>query len=205
MNFLDDMKKSAASQFVSQDYPPAAVEPKTTRVKFVTSAGDFTVEVDRALSPAGVDRFLQLVNSGFFDGQLLYRVISGFLVQFGVAVDPGVMAQWDSAPLPDEPNRALFRRGTLSYAGSGPDSRTCHMFVSLDSLGRLGGADHEATLGWVDEADLFVIEQIVRNYGMTGYKDTGSLQPALIESGNAAAAEFPGLDYIIRAEEEWSF
>lgn len=110
-----------------------------------------------ANSPAGVDRLLQLVNEGFFSGQLLYRVIPGFLIQFGVAADPEVMSRWDAQKLPDEPNRAPFRRGTLSFAGNGADSRSCHLFIALEPHGkRLGKASHETTLGWVDDNDLYV-------------------------------------------------
>ena len=129
MNFLDDIKELAG---FSKDYPPATVESAITRVKFSTSAGNFTVQLDRALSPIGVDHFLQLVRSSFFEGQLLYRVVPGFLVQFGVAADPMVMSQWKGTKLPDEPNRASFRRGTLSYAGNGPNSRACHVFLALE-------------------------------------------------------------------------
>ena len=117
MNFLDDFISGLSG---GGDYPPAVVESKVTRLKFSTSAGDFTVEVDRALSPLGVDRLLELVASGFFENQILYRVIPGFLMQMGVAADPQLHAQWDQPEkrLPDEPNRAPFRRGTLSFAGS---------------------------------------------------------------------------------------
>ena len=197
MNFLDDFVSSVSSG----GYPPAVVESKVARLKFSTSAGDFTVEVDRALSPSGVDRLLDLVSSGFFENQLLYRVIPGFLIQFGVAADPKVHAQWDQAEarLPDEPNRAPFRRGTLSFAGSGPSSRTCHMFIALEPHGRrLGKAEHEAALGRVDDLGLDVLESIVQRFETTGYPDVTGLQGALVEQGNGAAAEYSGLDYIVR-------
>ena len=74
MNFLDDFISGVSG---GGGYPPAVVESTVTRLKFSTSAGDFTVEVDRALSPSGVDRLLDLVSAGFFDNQILYRVIPG--------------------------------------------------------------------------------------------------------------------------------
>ena len=202
MNFLDDFISGVSG---GGDYPPAVVESKVTRLKFSTSAGDFTVEVDRALSPSGVDRLLDLVSSGFFDNQILYRVIPGFLVQMGVAADPNVHAQWDQAEkrLPDEPNRAPFRRGTLSFAGTGLNSRTCHMFIALEPHGRqLGKAAHEAALGRVDDAGLEVLDTIVKRFEATGYPDVTGLQGALVDQGNGAAAAYPGLDYIVRVEEE---
>lgn len=83
---------------------------------------------------------------------LLYRVIPGFLVQFGVAADPALMAAWKDQQFADEPNRASFRAGTLSYAGAGVNSRSCHFFVALEPSGlRLGKAKHETTIGYVEE------------------------------------------------------
>ena len=143
------------------DYPPATCDSKKTRVKFCTTAGDAHVNVDRALSPEGVDRFLALVEGGHFTDMLLYRVLPGFLVQFGASA---ASAQWEDKALPDEPNRFTFRGGTLSFAGSGgPNSRTCHLFVALSPKGaELGGAAHEATLGHFEDVGVF--ETVARNF-----------------------------------------
>jgi peptidyl-prolyl cis-trans isomerase A (cyclophilin A) len=169
------------------------------RVRFKTSAGDFHVSLDRALSPRGVDRFLELVEDGFFEDMLLYRVLPGFLVQFGVAADPAMSAKWNNVRLKDEQNRGAFRAGTVSYAGSGAHSRSCHFFVALEPQGaKLGKAMHEAAIGYVDEVEVF--EQVVRNFQAAGYPDTG-LYSALLREGNSAAAErFPKLDRIHSAE-----
>ena len=201
MNFLDDF----VSSMRGENYPPPIVESKVIRLRFATTAGDFSVDLDRALSPNGVDRFVDLARSGVFDSQILYRVVPGFLLQFGVAADPAVHAQWDTPEtrLADEPNRAPFRRGTLSFAGSGPNSRTCHAFIALEPYGRqLGKADHEAALGQVCESDLHVLDRIVRNFQKTGYPDVTGLQGDLVRQGNSAAAEYPALDSILRVEEE---
>lgn len=135
----------------------------TDRVRFESTAGTFHATVDRVLcesinpeaparfilcfrdhflnqrrsaAPLGVGRFLTLVQEGFFTDMLLYRVIPGFLIQFGVAADPEVMAKWDTPnTFPDELNRAMFEGGTLSYAGAGKDSRCCHFFVALEPNG----------------------------------------------------------------------
>ena len=92
---------------------------------------------------------------------------------------------------------------TLPFAGAGPDSRTCHMFIALEPHGRrLGKAAHEAALGRVDDAGLQVLGNIVRRFEATGYPDVTGLQGALVAEGNVAAAAYPGLDYIVRVEEE---
>jgi len=182
----------------SADYPPAVCKSEKTRVKLSTTAGDCHVVVDRALSPKGVDRFLELVASGFFEDMLLYRVLPGFLVQFGVAADAKVQSQWEGARLPDEPNRKTFRGGTLSFAGNGRDSRSCHLFVALSPGGaQLGKAEHEATLGRVEEVEVF--DKIAANAEANRYVDL-DLQPELLKRGNEAALNYPKLDRILRAE-----
>jgi len=200
-NFLDDLRAD-----LLDDFPDAKAPPELCRVRFETTAGDFTVTVDRTLSPLGVDRFVDLVSDGFFTDQLLYRIIPGFLIQFGVAADPAKHAQWDDwvggrRALRDEPNRVAFRGGTLSFAGSGEDSRSCHLFFALEPNGaQLGNAMHETTLGWVDEAGMDVLYRVVQNFETAGSPDTAALQSALVERGNEAAAAFPQLDRILSTE-----
>src|SRR5262249_42132152 len=64
--------------------------PSTYKVRFDTSKGSFVVEVTRAWAPKGADRFYNLVKNGFYDNVRFFRVISGFMVQFGINGDPGV-------------------------------------------------------------------------------------------------------------------
>jgi len=183
----------------ADSYPPAVVEEKKTCVRLVTTAGDCHIVVDRAYSPGGVDRFLELVESGFFTDMLLYRVLPGFLVQFGSAADPSLQARWQDSKIPDEPNRVTFRGGTLSYAGNGVDSRTCHLFVALSPYGaECGKAHHETTIGHVQEVEVF--EKVAANFEASGYPDLGGLQGDIVQRGNEAAAEYPNLDRILRAE-----
>lgn len=140
---------------------------------------------------------MELVSDGFFTDMLLYRVIPGFLVQFGVAADPKVQAKWQDARIPDEPNQVNFKGGTLSFAGAGENSRSCHLFVALSPNGNsLGKAKHETTLGHIKEVEVF--EKVASNFRATGYPDTGSLQGALVSQGNAAAAKYPKLDRILQ-------
>ena len=182
------------------DYPPAVVPAKKIRVKLSTTAGVCHVLLDRALAPKGVDRFVELVEAGFFTNQLLYRVLPGLLVQFGVAQDPTDHAEWEDAKLTDEPNRRTFQGGTVSFAGGGMNSRSCHVFVALSPGGAcLGNAAHEATLGRVEEVEVF--ERVAEKYAAQGYPaDLAVLQKDLIERGNEAALAYPRLDRIISAE-----
>ena len=204
-------------------FPAAIVESKEYKVNFKTTAGSFNVTLDRALSPNGVDRFVELVKDGFFTDMLFYRVLPGFLIQFGIAADPAQQSKWDytlgpngeklwtTPPLADEPNRASFRAGSIFFAGAGENTRSCHLFIAMEPYGSrvLGAGPHETTIGWVDAGSdarvglgngLEVIDRICRKHKGNNYPDTGSLQEGLIEHGNAAAAEFPELDRIESAE-----
>ena len=154
---------------------------------------------------------------------LFYRVLHGFLIQFGIAADPAQQRKWDytlgpdgeriweTPPLKDEPNRVPFRHGSISFAGAGENTRSCHLFIAMEPWGptHLGSGAHETTIGFVDEGSdtrvglgdgLEVMDRICRKHKHHGYPDTGSLQEALIEHGNAAAAEYPHLDRIESAE-----
>ena len=204
-------------------FPEAIVESQEYKVQFKTTAGSFNATLDRALSPNGVDRFVELVKDGFFTDMLFYRVLPGFLIQFGVAADPAQHRKWDYTlgpdgekiwpcqPLADEPNRAQFRQGSISFAGAGENSRSCHLFIAMDPFGSkvLGAGPHETTIGFVDEGKdtrvglgdgLEVMDRICRKHTHKGYPDTGFLQEGLVEYGNAAAAEYPELDRIESVE-----
>ena len=205
-NFLDDFKSNEDGNEVNDEFPPAICPSEIHRIRFSTTAGDFTIRLDLALSPSGVTRFLQLVDDGFFTDQLLYRVDPGFVIQFGMASHPEMQSRWDPnlgapvAPLPDEPNREKFRHGSVSFAGSGLDSRSCHVFIALEPGGTsLGDAPHEAVLGNVEVEDggMLAVESIVRNREGTDYGDLLDMQSSILREGNSALDNFPGIDRIV--------
>jgi peptidyl-prolyl cis-trans isomerase A (cyclophilin A) len=105
--------------------------PDTFYAKFETSKGAFVVQVNRAWAPNGADRFYNLVKSGFFDGQRFYRVVKGFVVQWGIHGDPATAATWANARIPDDPVQEKNATGTITFAKSGPNSRTSQVFINL--------------------------------------------------------------------------
>jgi len=168
----------------------------THNVTCETTAGSFLIELTDWWSPKGVSRFLTLVQTGFFDGQLLYRIVPGFLVQFGVAADPNVQAEWQHNTISDEPPKTTFQHGTVSFAGSGADSRSCHVFIAFKPDGlTLGRALHETPLGRIT-AGIDVLDAIQRNFTNSGYGELNGLQDALVAKGNAAAKDYPKLDEV---------
>ena len=161
-----------------------------------TTAGNFTIRMVREWAPLGHDRFLELVNANFFTGQVIYRTLPGFLVQFGVAADPAVQRRWQEKTIADDEQKHVpFTQGTVSFAGNGEHSRSTHIFIALAPSGRgLGNALHERPFGRIDDPEE---QKVVANF-FSGYGDITALQGALISRGNAAAEKYPRLDRISR-------
>jgi peptidyl-prolyl cis-trans isomerase A (cyclophilin A) len=182
------------ASFACKEAPPArqtplGPTPDSFRVAFTTSRGTFVVQATRAWAPRGVDRFYQLVGDGFFDDGRFYRVIPGFVAQFGANDDPKRNTQWETQPLSDDPRREKNLRGTTSYAFLDPNSRTHQLFVNLKDNPSLD-AQGFAPIGRVIEG-MSVVDSL---YGAYGEKPQYNLIAAM---GNRYLARmFPKLDYI---------
>ena len=167
--------------------------PDTFKVTFELSKGPVVIEVNRADAPIGADRFYTLVKTGFFDGARFFRVVPGFVVQFGMAADPAVYKKWN-VPINDDAVKQTNARGTLVFAAtSQPNSRTTQMFINLADNARLDGMGF-APFGKVVSGMEFV-EQINPEYR------ENPDQEEIEKSGNAyLEKEFPRLDYIKSAK-----
>ncbi|HEV2149841.1 MAG TPA: peptidylprolyl isomerase [Longimicrobiaceae bacterium] len=179
-------------------HPEGRIEapaPETFRVRFETSRGPFVVEAHRAWAPNGVDRLYHLVRMGFYDDTRFFRVVDRFMVQFGISGDPQVSAAWRERAIPDDPVVKSNRRGFVTFATSGPNTRTTQLFVNygdnlfLDSQGF-------APIGEVVEG-MDVVENLWRSYGEGPPRGSGPDQSRIFAEGNAyLQREFPRLDYI---------
>ncbi len=112
---------------------PAALNaqaPAIYKAKFDTSKGPFVLEVHRDWAPNGADRFYNLVKNGFYDNARFFRVISGFMVQFGINGDPKISSVWHDANIPDDPVRQGNQRGFITFATAGPNTRTTQVFIN---------------------------------------------------------------------------
>jgi peptidyl-prolyl cis-trans isomerase A (cyclophilin A) len=179
-------------------YDPAKATlraPSTFRARFETTKGAFVVEATRASAPHGVDRLYSLVAIGYFTDIALYRVVSGFVVQFGIHGDPAVNAVWKEATLPPDDVVGSNVRGTLSFAQAGsPDSRNVQLFVNLVDNARLD------SMGFAPVGRVIEGMQVVEAF-FAGYADQISReQPRIQAEGNAfLRKDFPELEYVIRA------
>jgi peptidyl-prolyl cis-trans isomerase A (cyclophilin A) len=177
---------------------PAALHakaPATFEAKFTTTKGTFVVTVHRSWAPRGADRFYNLVRARFYDGNEFFRVVKGFVVQFGIRGSPAVSSAWQNANLADDPVKASNTVATITYADAGPNTRTTQVFINLGNnaanLDRLGFAP----FGKVT-AGMTIVKKL---YG--GYDDQPTnMQGAIASQGNAFLKKrFPKLDSVIRA------
>jgi peptidyl-prolyl cis-trans isomerase A (cyclophilin A) len=172
-----------------------AKAPATFAVEFDTTKGTFVVTVHRSWAPRGADRFYNLVKAHFYDGNEFFRVVKGFVVQFGISGFPKVSSAWQNANIPDDPVKASNTVGTITYADGGPNTRTTQVFINLaNNASNLDGQGF-APFGKVTTG-MAVVKKLYAGYG----EAVTNLQPQIASQGNAFLEKrFPKLDSVIRA------
>ena len=166
--------------------------PPSYKARFETTAGAFTVEVQREWAPLGADRFYNLVQSGYFNGARFFRVVPGFVVQFGLSPNPAVSGAWKKTNLADDPVRRSNGRGFLTFATAGPNTRTTQLFINLGDNLRLDQMGF-SPFGLVSEG-MEAVDKITAEYGESPQ------QPEIEQKGEAYLQEnFPKLDKITKA------
>jgi peptidyl-prolyl cis-trans isomerase A (cyclophilin A) len=172
--------------------------PATFRARFETSRGPFVIEVHREWAPIGADRFYTLVQRGFYDDVRFFRVLNGFMAQFGLNGDPKVQSEYASANLMDEPAKQSNLRGFVTFAKeSAPHTRYTMVFINYKDNSYLD-ADGFAPFGQV-VSGMDVVDMLFSGYGRQNVPD----QRRIKSEGNAyLAAEYPKLDFIKAARIE---
>jgi peptidyl-prolyl cis-trans isomerase A (cyclophilin A) len=193
----------AATAAKATTFDPALLQPATLRakapaeyeVKFVTTAGDFTVKVTRAWAPNGADRFYNLVRHHFYDGGAFFRVLPGFMAQFGLSAYPEVSMVWENATIKDDPIVQSNHRGFVSFATAGPNTRTTQVFINYGNNEALDKSGFSAFAVVTDGME--VVDKLYNGYG-EGAPDGHGPNQGLIGSRGRAYLEknFPKLDSI---------
>ena len=178
---------------------PKIVVPEVFRVKFQTSQGDLVVEARRAWAPHGADRFHELVRMKYFDQGRFFRVVPGFIAQFGVHRDFTVQEKWRTMFIPDDPPREKNLRGTLAFAKSDPGTRAVEIFINLADNKAL---DDQAFVPFAKVVQgMDVVDKFYSGYGEMRpegkYIDPGRVEG---EANEYLTQRFPNLDFIIRSE-----
>jgi cyclophilin family peptidyl-prolyl cis-trans isomerase len=190
----------ALAQSSNLSNPAALTEPAPAsyKVRFDTSKGAFVIQVNRAWAPHGADRFYNLVKNGFYDNVRFFRVISGFMVQFGINGDPQVSAHWRQANIPDDKVTQSNKRGMITFATAGPNTRTTQVFINFADNAGLDGQGF-APFGRV-VSGMNVVDSLNAEYGEGAPRGRGPDQGRLQMEGNAyLAAHFKRMDFVKKA------
>ena len=194
-------KKDAPAASKSRLMDPASLNekaPDTFKAKFETSKGNFTVTVTREWAPNGADRFYNLVKNGYFDDTRFFRVITGFMVQFGINGDPALNNVWQPARIQDDPVKQSNKRSFITFATGGPNTRTTQLFINFKDNAGLDGQGFSPFGQVTDGMD--VVDKINPEYGEGAPGGRGPNQGRLQSEGNAyLAKEYPNMDFIKHA------
>lgn len=172
--------------------------PAEFDIVFETTRGTFRARARREWSPAGVDRLHELVSEGYYDDVAFFRVLDGFVAQFGISGDPQTGSIWREKPIDDDPVKASNTEGTISFAMAGPGTRTTQLFVNLADNTRLDSMGFAPVAEVVDGMD--VVQSLHSGYGEGAPRGNGPDQGSIHTRGNDyLRADFPDLDYITKA------
>ncbi len=214
-----DAKKEAAAATTPSATPPAAAAvpvaapadlpagsfaepskltaqaPETFKAQFETTKGKFTIEVTRSLAPNGADRFYNLVRSGYFKDLAFFRVVPGFMCQFGIHGDPSVAAKWREANIADDAVKGSNTRGTITFATAGPNTRTTQLFINFGNNVNLDSQGFSPFGNVIEGMD--VVDKLNSEYGDGAPYGRGPDQGRVQSEGNVfLKKDFPNLDYI---------
>jgi peptidyl-prolyl cis-trans isomerase A (cyclophilin A) len=169
--------------------------PDTFKANFDTSKGTFTITVNRGWAPNGADRFYNLVKNGFYDDVKFFRVLDGFMAQVGIHGNPTIAKAWVGARIQDDPVKQSNKRGFVTFATGGPNTRTTQIFINFrDNVGldKQGFAPFgEVTSG------MNVVDRLYSGYGEGAPSGKGPDQQRVQGEGNTyLSKDFPRLDFI---------
>ncbi len=101
-------------------------------VRFETTLGDFTVELDAESAPVSCNNFLRYVDEGFFAGTIFHRVIPGFMVQCG-GFTTDMKQKPAHSPITNEADNGLRNlRGSIAMARTNDlHSATSQFFINV--------------------------------------------------------------------------
>jgi cyclophilin family peptidyl-prolyl cis-trans isomerase len=186
--------------FISAGQTAQSPAPDVFRVRIETTTGSFIIEAHRDWAPNGVDRLHQLVKTGILNDSRFFRVVPNYIAQFGIAGNPKIAAAWKDKTIPDDPVMQSNKRGFISYAMTGPNTRSTQLYINLTDNSRLD-AQGFAPIGQVVEG-MEVVDKLYSGYGeSSGGGMRGGKQAKLFEEGNPYLdREFPKLDKLIRAD-----
>lgn len=176
----------------------AAIDPaEDFQVQLETTKGPVIVEVRRAWAPRGADRFLELIEAGYYADVAFFRVLPGFVAQFGISGNPEAGASWRDRTIDDDVPKASNTRGRISFAMAGPNTRTTQLFINYTDNSRLDGMGFSPFAEVVEGMEF--VDELYGGYGEGPPHGKGPDQGRIHSEGNDyLRAEFPELDYLVK-------
>lgn len=173
--------------------------PENFKAKFLTTKGEIEITAQRNLSPLAVDRFYQLIKSGYFSNIPIYRGVPNFVVQFGT-LDTVVDSEWSKHILIDEPVKKSNDVGTIAFARAEKNTRGTQLFINLKNNSRLdtvtyGGVNGFPVFAWVTSG-MDVVFKLCIEYNDEPRK---KLDSNLKDVNLFLKTNYPNLDYIQKA------
>jgi peptidyl-prolyl cis-trans isomerase A (cyclophilin A) len=177
---------------------PAPPTPETFDVTVATTKGDFVIEVHRAWSPNGADRFWELATAHYYDDSRFFRVVAGKWVQFGIAGKPETAKAWRSRTIPDDPVVVHNTPGYIAFSNTGAGTRSTQVYINLRDNSAQEVEPAFAPFGKVVKG-MDVVESLYSGYGEgSGSGMRAGHQDAMFDGGDAYLdANFPKLDKLI--------
>ena len=171
--------------------------PERFRAEFRTTKGSFTIEVIREWSPSGADRLYQLIQSGFYSDNAIFRVQKNYVVQFGIGNNKEMNHFWDIQPIEDEPVKSSNLKGTLSFARDGAKSRTAQLFINLKDNPKLDTVNYNNLRGFPPVARVISGMEVIESFdGEYGFEPARHQDSVMVKGNAYWKALFPNLDYI---------
>ena len=197
---LSAAQQSSRALLLNPDAREFAVPaPAVSIVRLDTTKGTIDIEVTRAWSPQGADRFVALARHGYYDQARFFRVTAGRWVQFGINGDPAIARAWRGRTIPDDPWKQSNVRGTVAFAFGTPDGRTTQVFVNLTDNSPTHDKEPFTPFGRI-VAGMDAVDGLNGEHGEGPGGIRAGKQEAFFAGGNAwLDAHFPRLDYIRRA------
>jgi len=186
---------------LSQSVPDPSIllltAPETFQAVFVTTKGEFTIEAYRNWSPQGVDRLYQLITSGFYTNNCIFRVQPEYVVQFGISDNSGANFFWDKNPVEDEPVIGNNLGGVISYARDGAETRTAQLFINMKDNFKLDTVDYNGLRGFPPIARIISGFEVVKAFNSAyGFEPANHQDSVMVQGNSYWEKKFPGLDYI---------
>ena len=139
----------------------------------VQDYGTIALELDGDTAPITVQNFLDLAESGYYDGLTFHRIIDGFMIQGGQGGDaPFIKGEFEANGVPNDISHV---RGTISMArAQAPDSASSQFFIVHQDSQFLDG--NYAGFGHVTEG-IEVVDAICENVAPLAVDDNGTILP----------------------------